>query len=92
MSLTSLALQTVLLILELSMAVRSLVRMRYMILNKFFVLLDGLLVHGVKQLHAELDVADERIASRLAEVLSDDNSQHLQVFGVWCHGICWHDP
>lgn len=61
-------------------------------LDELFVLLDLLAVHLSKQLHAELDVDDERVTSVLREVLADYNAQHLEVVRMRGHCVRRNDP
>lgn len=60
--------------------------------NLLLVLLDLLLVQFVQSLQSQLDVGDECITARLAEILTDDNTHELQLVGVWRHGVSWDDP
>lgn len=61
-------------------------------LDELFVLLDLIAVHLLKQLHAELDIDDERVTSVLCKVLADYDTQHLEVIRMRGHGIRWNDP
>jgi hypothetical protein len=63
-----------------------------MVMNIILVLLNALLVHLIKHLHAKLDIAQQLITSALAEILSNHHSQHLEFFGVRSHCVCRHDP
>ena len=49
-------------------------------------------VHVVKGLECELEIADQGIAAGFGEVLADDNTHQLHLFGMWCHGVCRHYP
>jgi hypothetical protein len=92
MRLASLPLQAVLLILIMRAVVLRLARMSSMLVDMLVVLLNLLRLHSVQDLHAQLDIVQQLVTSRLGEVLSDDNSQHLEIVGVRSHGIGWHDP
>jgi hypothetical protein len=95
MSLASLALQTVLLVavvlvaaaFSISAAVRGRVGS-----DVFLGSLQLSLVHVVEHADAELDVGEQGVASALGEVLADNDTQHLQVVGVWRHGVGGDDP
>jgi hypothetical protein len=62
------------------------------LVDKLLLLLDALAVHLLQQLLAELDVGDEGVAPVLAEVLAHDDAEHLQLVGVWRHGVRRHHP
>lgn len=51
--------------------------------DMLMVLFHSLLVHCVKGVQGQLDVADEGIASTLAEVFTDNDTHELELFGVW---------
>jgi len=61
-------------------------------MNVLLILLDSILVHFIKNTHAELDIREELVTSTLREILTDNDSKHLEVVGVGGHGIGWYDP
>lgn len=54
--------------------------------------LDLLLIHIIQDTHTEFNIIKELITSTLAEILSDNHAQHLEIFGVGRHGVGWNDP
>ena len=92
-SLARLALQAVLLSVIVLVASSSRFSVSRRVLGDvILVALQLLLVHLIQDLHAQLDITQELVASALAEVLSDHHSQHLQVVGVGSHRVGWHNP
>ena len=92
MRLPRLPLQAMLLLPIRAMIMIALARMTLMLQNILLAPLDLLLIHIIQDTHAKLDVSQQLIASALAEILSDDDSQHLEVFGIGRHGVGGHDP
>jgi hypothetical protein len=85
--LSRLALQAVRLLAVMRVVMSALARVRSMRVDVLLVLLDALLVHLIEDLHAQLDVAQQLVASRLAEILAHDDAQHLEILGVRRHGV-----
>lgn len=92
MRLPRLALQTMLLFLVRRVVVATSTRMTLMLKDILLASLDLLFIHIIQQTHAQLDIIQELIAARLAEILSHDYAQHLEVFGIGCHGVSGDDP
>jgi hypothetical protein len=92
MRLPRLALQTMLLLPVMRVIMSALTRVSSMIVNVRLILLNALLIHLIKHLHAELDITKQLITSALREILSNHHSQHLEIFGVRSHCVCRHDP
>lgn len=53
---------------------------------------EDLLVRLLEKTNAELDVVDEHVALAAGEILTDDNTEHLEVLGVRGHGVGGDDP
>jgi hypothetical protein len=64
---------------------------RNVIPDVLLTLLDGLLICFLEKTVAQLDIADELVTSTLCEVLSDNNTQHLDT-RVGSHGVSGDDP
>ncbi len=92
MRLPRLALQAMRFLPIMRMIMSTLSRVRSMLMDILLVLLNALLIHFIEDLHAKLDITQQLVTSALAEILTDHNSQHLEVFGVRSHGVCGHDP
>lgn len=73
--------------LLLALAVR-----RDVVPNKGLLSLDRLLVRILQQSQAESNVVDEHVASALGEVLSHNDTQHLELLGVRRHRVRGDDP
>jgi hypothetical protein len=67
-------------------------RLRMLLYDLLFVLLDLLLVELVKCLQSKLEVGDKRVTARLCEVLAYDDAHQLHLLRVWRHGIGGNDP
>lgn len=78
--------------LELVVVVAGLRAVHRVLAQELLVLLDGLLVHAVQQLDAELDIDNKSVAAVLGKVLADDHAQHLQLVRVGSHGVSRDDP
>ena len=92
MRLPRLPLQTMLLLTIMRVVMLALTGVRGMRMDILHVLLDGILVHVIEDLDAELDIREQLVAAGFAEVLADDDAQHLEVLGVRRHGVGGHDP
>ena len=92
MRLPRLALQAMLLLAIMRVIMSALARVRSMRMDILLVLLDALRIHIIEDLHAELDIAQQLVASRLAEILTHDDAQHLEILGVRGHGVGGDDP
>ncbi|KAI6756731.1 hypothetical protein HG530_011329 [Fusarium avenaceum] len=80
-----------LLILGSVMGVLSTAHCRNVIPDVLFTLLDRLLVCFLEEAVAQLDVGDQLVTSTLCEVLSHNDSKHLDA-GVGSHGVSRDDP
>lgn len=58
----------------------------------FLLGLDGILVGLLQESNAQLNVADEGIATSARKVLSHNNTQHLESVGVGSHGVSGDNP
>ena len=92
MRLPRLTLQAMLLLAIMRVIMSALARVRSMRMDVLLVLLDALRIHIIEDLHAELDIAQQLVASRLAEILTHDDAQHLEILGVRGHGVGGDDP
>lgn len=92
MGLAMLSLQGVLLLLVCRVVVVRLVRVDNMFLDVFLVLIHHALVHLAESLESKFDVIDEKVGAWESEVLTNDNSHHLQSFAVRGHGVSRHNP
>ena len=92
MGLASLALQRVLLISEVLVHLLMTTSGSAVLLDLFLVLLNLLLIHLTQSLHGQFDITDQCVTARSREVLTNDDTHHLQAFGVGSHGVCRHDP
>lgn len=92
MGLAMLSLQGVLLLLVCRVVVARLVRVDNMFLDVFLVLVHHALVHLAKSLESKFDVVDEKVGAWESEVLTNDNSHHLQSLAVRGHGVSRHNP
>lgn len=90
--LASLALQRVLLASEVLVHVLMTASRGAVLGNLFLVLLDLLFIHLAQSLHGELDVGDQSIASAAREVLTNNNTHHLEALRVRSHGVSRDDP
>jgi hypothetical protein len=70
----------------------SLAGVRSMRLDMLVMLLDRVGIHVIQNLHAQLKIRQQLIASRLGKILSDDYTQHLEILGVRGHSVGWHNP
>ena len=62
------------------------------LVDKLLLLLDSLAVHVLQQSLAGLNVGNEAIAAVSGKVFTHDDAQHLEVLGMWCHGVSGYDP
>ena len=92
MSLSSFALQRMLLILVVGVVVLRFPTGGAMMLNMLCVLLHSLRIHLLQRVQGQLDVRDQNIASRAREVLSHNNSHELELLAMWRHSISRHNP
>ena len=93
MSLASLTLQAVLLIVVMLVATTTRLSMvRRMSSDVILVSLHFSLIHLIQDLNAKLDITQQLIASALAEILTNHNSQHLQIIRVGCHSVSGDNP
>ena len=51
-----------------------------------------LCVRHLQLVQDKLDVLEERVTTRTAEVLTNDNAHELELLRVRSHGVCWNDP
>lgn len=54
--------------------------------------LNPLRVHSIKRLECELEVGYQSVATRLGEVLTDDNAHELHLVGMRGHGVRRNNP
>ena len=87
-----LPLQTVLLLLIVTMAMLRLMAVADMLLDVLLALLDLLLVHFIEEPQTQFDIREQLVAPTLAEILAHHYPQHLQVVGVRRHGVRRDDP
>lgn len=92
MGLASLALQRVLLVSEVLVHLLMTASRSAVLGDVLLVLLDLLLIHLAQSLHGKLDVGDQSIASAAREVLTNNNTHHLEALRVRSHGVSRDDP
>lgn len=92
MSLPRLPLQTMLFLLILRMIMRTLPTMNNMFLQLDLMFLNLELIHRIQNLHTQLNIAEQGVASGLGEIFTDYDAQHFEVGGVRRHGIGGDDP
>lgn len=90
MSLAMLALQTMLLILEVAVGLVPLSMPLSLKLGVLLVLLELLLVHLLELVDRHLEIRHKCIAPAAAKVFAHNHSHHLQLLRVWCHGVRWY--
>lgn len=61
-------------------------------LSLLLFLLELLLVHLLKLMNRHLQIRHKSITATSAEILTNHNTHHLQILGLWSHGVSWNDP
>ena len=92
MSLPRLPLQAMLLLPILRVIMLRFPRVRLVITNILLIILDRLPIHLIQQLQTQFNITKQLVTPALAEILSHNHSQHLQVLGVRRHGIRRNNP
>jgi len=88
-----LALQAMLLLMIMLVASSTCLSVRRgMCCNIILVALEFGLVHIIEHFYAQFNIAEQLVASALAEILSNYYSQHLQVISMRRHSVSWNDP
>lgn len=78
--------------LVLGMIMRCLPTVQVVLVDEFLLTLYSILVHLVQELHAQLDVCDEGLASASSEILPNHDAEHLEVLRLRGHRVRRHDP
>lgn len=78
--------------LVLGMVMSRLSTVEVVLVNEILLTLHSILVHLLKELHAQFDICDERLASASCEVLPHHHTEHLEVLGLRGHRVRRHCP